>query len=239
MGHRDAAPGVGWELPGCAGWAPGVGGGHLGCCRYRAPGAAGQGEVPGHHRGPYAPDPGSGLRSGFGSVFAVFGFGSTVGSGLDHMWGRAWIWVWIGIHIWFCIWSWIPICIWICIWNTHPLQRMEVACPTPAPRSSSIPRARTAPSRHGVLTTRGCCPLSRAVWGALGESRGLQQPWQEPWPPPSRGEGQNGSGPAGLGCCSAVRLGLNVLQGGAEVREGDECRKHIKRGKLAAASTAA
>ena len=104
----------------------------------------------------------------------------------------------------------------------------------PAPRASHGSPSGCTEHRHAT----GCLPCPGQAWGAPGESWGLQQPWREPWPP-RRGEGQNGSGPAGLGCCSAVRLGLNVLQGGAEVREGDECRKHIKRGKLAAASAAA
>lgn len=167
------------------------------------------------------------------------------------MWSCVWVWVWtwirIWIHIWICSSSWIQILAWtgirirVRIWNRHPLARTGVTCPTPC--SPSIPRlaapagAQSTGTAPGAHPPKGCCPLT-LPGEPRGKAGGLQQLRQEPWPP-SRGEGQNGSGPAGLGCCSAVRLGLNVLQGGAEVREGDECRKHIKRGKLAAASTAA
>lgn len=100
-----------------------------------------------------------------------------------------------------------------------------MTCPTPL-----LPKHPTAApggaQSVGCSPLQGCCPLPlpQAAWGAkLGSAAAVAAV-----PASERGEGQNGSGPAGLGCCSAVRLGLNVLQGGAEVREGDECRKHIK-----------
>lgn len=98
-------------------------------------------------------------------------------------------------------------------------------CRFSTPCSPSIPWEHRAPSPHEVfITARLPCPgqpgdlqgeagVCSSVTRALAREQRGGTKWQRsrwPW------------------LCSAVRLGLNVLQGGAEVREGDECRKHIK-----------
>lgn len=204
MGQRGAAPGVGWELPGCARWAPGAGGGHPGCCRYRAPGAAGQGEVPGTtgHRGPYAPDPGSGLRSGFGSpglrcldlaprwdrgwttCGPVLGSGSGLGSASGFAFGagfRSASGSASGTRILCKGWRWH-------VRPLSPLSERPTAAPAGA-QSTLTPRGahrpRVLPAAPGGLGSPGEKPgAAAAVAGALASSepRGGTKWQRSRWP---------------------------------------------------------